>query len=160
MQIYQKLKSVSRSITNTRHKKDHEIFTLCEVHTGSFYKYHDDGLQQAVLSKKWLIFWSKQLNWVVFDIGSSAYYFRTNSFLYTDLQTHALFFNNVLSAKIVQILVLIFFFSYDITFDSATLKKPIASHLKDFFSINKSGPHSLPFWVLVLSLQFLPLIIP
>ena len=74
------------------------------VHTGSFHKYDDDGLQQAVFIKKWLIFWPKQLNQVIFDTGFSAYYFRTNSFWYTDLQT--LFFQQLLLAKIMQILVL------------------------------------------------------
>ena len=80
-------------------------------HTGSFHKYDDDGLQQAVFIKKWLFFWPKQLHQVIFDTGFSAYYFRTTSFWYTDLQTHVLFFNNVLLAKIVQILVLKFIYS-------------------------------------------------
>ena len=31
-------------------------------HTGSFHKYHDDGLQQAVFIKKVVNFWPKQLN--------------------------------------------------------------------------------------------------
>ena len=82
-------------------------------------------------------FWAYSYNMVIFDTGFSAYYFRTNSFWHTDLQTHVLFFNNVLLAKIVQILVLTFFFNFAITFDSGTLKKPIVPHLKDFFSINK-----------------------
>ena len=32
------------------------------LHTGSFHKYHDDGLQQAVFIKKVVNFWPKQLN--------------------------------------------------------------------------------------------------
>ena len=48
------------------------------------------------------------------------------------------FFQQCFVGKIVQILVLTsFFFNFANTFDSATIKRPIVSHLKDFFSKNK-----------------------
>ena len=67
----------------------------------SFCKFHYDGLEQAVFIKKWLIFWSKQLNWAIFDTGLSAYYFRTYGFVYTSkhMNIFAKFYLNLMKSQ-------------------------------------------------------------